>query len=308
VTVAEQYVDFGEREARGVSPIYERLSAAVATDERLLDLLATLPPAKQQPNLLFGVVRLLDGPLTFPAFRDFVVEHWDAILPEIRRRVTQTNEVGRCAALMPVLASLPQPLALIDVGSSAGLSLYCDKYAYRYGDTALGDSPVTLGCEAVGITLPTTRPEIAWRAGVDLNPLDVTDPDDVAWLEALIWPEQQHRRERLRAAIALARTDPPHLVRGGLEAVPDLVARAPGGTTPVVCHTSVLYQVAPAERAAFVETVRRLPGHWISIESPQVIDFGELPVPPDDSALNVLALDGVPLAWVRAHGQAVYGF
>jgi hypothetical protein len=307
VTVADQYLEFGAREARGNSPTYERLSSAIATDERLLALLASLPTAKQQPNLLFGVVRLLDGPLeSFAEFRAFVLDQWDTIFPEILKRVTQTNEVGRCAALLPVLASLPQPLALIDVGTSAGLSLFPDKYAYRYGGTTIGDSPVTLDCEAVGITLPTELPTIAGRAGVDLNPLDVTDPSDVAWLEALIWPEQKHRRERLRAAIALAAADPPHLVRGGLDAVPGLVAQAPAGTTPVVYHTSVLYQVSPADRSAFVETVHGLPGHWISIEAPDVIDVGDLPAPPDDSALNVLALDGNPVAWVRGHGQAVF--
>jgi hypothetical protein len=307
VTIADQYVEFGSREARGNSPTYERLSAAVADDGDLLDLLATLPPAKQQPNLLYGVVRLLDGPLEpFTEFRSFVSEHWDTISTEIKKRATQTNEIGRCAALLPVLAALPQPLALIDVGCSAGLSLFPDKYAYAYGSTRIGDAPLTLDCEAVGIELPSTLPTIASRAGVDLNPLDITDPADVAWLDALIWPEQQQRRERLHAAITIAAADPPHLIRGGLDAVPGLVARAPRGTTPVVYHTSVLYQVAPAERLAFIETVRRLPGHWISIEGPDVVDVGDLPAPPVDSALNVLALNGKPLAWVRGHGQALY--
>lgn len=306
MTIADAYLEFGSREARGNSPTYDRLCTAMATDDELLSRLSTLPPAKQQPNLLFGVVRLLDGPLTFPDFRSFVLERWDAIAPEIRRRVTQTNEVGRCAALMPVLAALPQPLALIDVGSSAGLSLFSDRYAYRYGATTLGESTVTLDCDATGIALPASLPTIASRTGVDLNPLDVTDPDDVAWLEALIWPEQQHRRERLRAAIAIARADPPRLVRGGLEAVPGLVGQAPAGTTPVVYHTSVLYQVPADERIKFIETLHRLPGHWISIEAPDVVDVGDLPAPPDGSALNVLALDGKPLAWVRGHGQALY--
>jgi hypothetical protein len=90
-------------------------------------------------------------------------------------------------------------------------------------------------------------------------------------------------------------------------AVPALVAQAPQGAAPVAYHTSVLYLVEPAERAAFVETLRRLPCHWISIEAPDVVDVGDLPAPPDDSALNVLALDGKPLAWVRGHGQAIYG-
>lgn len=49
---------------------------------------------------------------------------------------------------------------------------------------------------------------MAWRAGLGLNPLDVTEPADVAWLEALVWPEHHHRRDRLRAA-AKHSTGPP---------------------------------------------------------------------------------------------------
>jgi hypothetical protein len=71
-------------------------------------LLGTLPPAKQQPNLLFGSVRFLGAPIDDPvAFHDFTVANWPAIEAELRTRATQTNEAGRCALLLPVLAVLP---------------------------------------------------------------------------------------------------------------------------------------------------------------------------------------------------------
>jgi hypothetical protein len=310
VTIASVYREFAVREARGVSPTYERLADAVARDEEILGLLGGLPAAKQQPNLLFAVVRLLDGPVSAAgAFRKFVTGSWARIAPEMLGRATQTNEAGRCAALLPVLAALPQPLALIDVGASAGLCLYPDRYSYRYGSHQIGSAAPVLDCDATGLTPPATRPTVVWRAGVDRNPLDVTDPADVAWLEALIWPEHSHRRERLRAAIAIAAAEPPRLVRAdALAALPGLAAQAPAGATLVVYHTSVLYQVPPPARAQFVDLVRALPGHWISIEAPDVIDLGDLPAPPDDTLHNVLALDGTPLAWVRAHGQALSWF
>jgi len=308
VTIASAYREFAAREARGVSPIYERLADAVAGDEEVLGLLGDLPTAKQQPNLLLAVVRLLGGPLD-DSFREFVVGNWAVIAPEMRRRATQTNEIGRCAALLPVLAALPQPLALIDVGASAGLLLYPDKYSYRYGSHRVGSSAPILDCRATGLNPPPTRPTVAWRAGVDLNPLDVTDPGDVAWLEALIWPEHAHRRERLHAAIEIARDDPPRLVRGdALAALPGLAAQAPADATLVVYHSSVLYQMPPPDRSRFVDLVREWKGHWVSIEAPDVIDLGDLPAPPDASMHNVLALDGTPLAWVRAHGQALTWF
>lgn len=310
MTTAEWYVDFAERDAHGVSPAYERLAHAVARDDELLALLDTLPQPKRQPNLLFGAVRLLGGPVDDPIrFHDYVVAHWPAIEVELRARATQTNETGRCAVLLPLLASLPQPLALLEVGCSAGLCLYPDRYAYRYGDHLIGVGEPLLECAATGVAPPTDLPEVVWRAGLDLNPLDVTDPADVAWLDALIWPEHAHRRARLRAAAAVASADPPVLVRGDLvDDLPNLAARAPADATLVVFHTSVLYQVPPPRREEFTALVGRLPGHWIANESPGVLRYDDLPDPPSPALYNVLALDGKPLAWSRPHGQALTWF
>ncbi|MEU5960106.1 DUF2332 domain-containing protein [Micromonospora parva] len=310
MTISERYVDFAVREARGVSPAYERLSQAVAHDEDLLALLDGLPLAKRQPNLLFGVVRWLGGPVDDPvAFHDYVLTHWPAIEAQMLTRATQTNEAGRCAVLLPLLAALPQPVALLEVGASAGLCLYPDRYGYRYGDHQVGSGEPVLDCAATGLVPPARVPQVVWRAGLDLNPLDVTDPDDVSWLDALIWPEHAHRRARLRAAAAIAAADPPLLVRGDLaDDLPTLAARAPADATLVVFHTSVLYQVPPPRREAFVRLVRELPGHWVANEGPEVLRYDALPAPPNDALHNVLALDGKPLAWARGHGQAMTWF
>ena len=311
MSVATRYAEFAVREARGVSPAYERLALAVTGDRQLQALLGTLPRAKQQPNLLFSVVRFVGGPVDDPAaFHDFTVANWPAIEAHLRVRATQTNEVGRCAVLLPVLAGLPQPLALLEVGASAGLCLYPDRYTYRYGTRMVGSGGPVLDCAVTGpVVVPGRLPEVVWRAGLDLNPLDVTDPADVAWLEALIWPEHQHRRARLRAAAVIAAADPPVLVRGDLvDDLSALAARAPAGATLVVFHTSVLYQVPAAGRERFVAAVRALPGHWISVETPDVLTFDALPPPPDPALHTVLALDGIPLAWARGHGQAMAWF
>jgi hypothetical protein len=322
MTTADWYVEFAVREARGVSPTYERLSLAVSRDEQMLALLGTLPPAKRQPNLLFGVVRLLGGPVADPAeFLGYANANWPAIAAGMRGRATQTNEAGRCAVLLPVLAALPQPLALLEVGASAGLCLYPDRYSYRYGDHVLGSGVPLLECEISGTAPPASRPTVVWRAGLDLNPLDVTDPADLAWLDALVWPEHEHRRARLRAAAAVVAAQPPLLIRGDLvDDLPALAARAPADATLVVFHTAVLYQVPPARRAAFVATVRglRQPGigkHWIANEAPGVLPAGAPPEPrsgppdpPSGAAHHLVALDGKPLAWARSHGQALHWF
>jgi hypothetical protein len=71
-------------------------------------------------------------------------------------------------------------IALLEVGASAGLCLLPDLYGYDYGGCRVGlpDSPVTFPCEPRGpVPVPEAVPEVAWRLGVDLHPLDVTDPD-----------------------------------------------------------------------------------------------------------------------------------
>jgi hypothetical protein len=310
MSTAMVYAEFAAREAHGSSPAYEELSVAVSRDPDVLARLDTLPAAKRQPNLLYAVGTFFGAPVTDPpAFLDFVLRHWERIAPEMRRRATQTNETGRCALLLPVLAELPQPLALLEIGASAGLNLFPDRYAYRYGEHHLGAGPVELRCDLTGREPPAGLPRVVWRAGLDLNPLDITDPADARWLESLIWPEHHHRRERLRAAARIAAADPPRLQRGDLvDDLPALAAAAPEDATLVIVNTSVLYQVPADRRRAFTDLVRDLPGHWISVENLATFGYDGLPNPPDETLFNVLALDGRPLAWTRAHGQAMAWF
>ncbi|BCJ46158.1 hypothetical protein GCM10010168_51070 [Actinoplanes ianthinogenes] len=311
MTTAVIYAEFAAREAAGESPAYEDLAVAVSRDRRVLALLDTLPPAKRQPNLLFAVLQFLGGPVTDPAAAcDFTVANWSRIEPEIRARATQTNEVARCALLLPILAALPQPLALLEAGPSAGLNLYPDRYAYRYGEHVLGAGEPLLDCALTGTAPPDRLPEIVWRAGLDRHPLDVTDPADLAWLDALIWPEQAERRARLRAAARIVAADPPLLVRGDLvDDLPALAAQAPRDATLVIFHSMVLYQVPADRRERFISSVRGLPAHWIALENPTVLSYPDpLPNPPAETLHHVLALDGEPVAWARPHGQALTWF
>lgn len=90
--------------------------------------------------------------------------------------------------------------------------------------------------------------------------------------------------------------------------LPALAAKAPAGSTLVVFHTSVLYQVPAQRRQAFTRVVRQLPGRWIANEAPDVLPYDTLPDPPGAALFNVLALDGTPLAWTRSHGQSIVWF
>ena len=297
VSMAERYRRFAEREARGRSPLYERFALGVAGDRQLLALLESLPPAKQQPNLLFAAVLYLGGRQPdYGAFRRFVLEHADQVVTTMVARRTQTNEVGRCALLLPLLARLPGPLALVEVGASAGLCLLPDRYAYDYGGTILGDpaAAVRLACQPRGpVPIPTTLPEVVWRRGIDLAPIDLDDPDAVRWLECCIWPDQPQRLTRLQAAVGIARTDPPEVVRGDLlELVGPVVAQAPADATVVVFHAAALVYLPEPGRQRFAELMAQLPAVWISAEGPGVVPVLAAALEPGQAAERAVFLLG----------------
>src|SRR5699024_11524599 len=122
------------REARGVSLVYETWAEAVADDDAVLSLLNTLPPGKQQPNLVFAAARLHGADSTYDSFRSTVSQRGEEVRGTISARPTQPNEAGRCAVLLPLLAERPQPLALTEAGASAGLCRLADRHSYRAGD------------------------------------------------------------------------------------------------------------------------------------------------------------------------------
>lgn len=112
--LADGYRRFAELEAAGVSEIYFDWATGIADDPAVLDLIAALPGIKRQPNLVFAAARFLGAPAgPYSDFRDWLIEHWEAVIPVIMVRSTQTNEAARCAVLLPVLEQLDGPLALI---------------------------------------------------------------------------------------------------------------------------------------------------------------------------------------------------
>jgi hypothetical protein len=130
-------------EAAGRSPAYEQLALAVAGDDLVLSFLERLPVAKRQPNLFFGAARyLLGSPAQHASLRLLVSERPDELAEVMRTRRTQTNEAARCAVLLPALALLPPPLALLEVGAAAGLTLIPDVYSHEYdGHRVAGTDP-----------------------------------------------------------------------------------------------------------------------------------------------------------------------
>jgi hypothetical protein len=246
---------------------------------------------------------LAGTPPGWPEFRAVLGERRSEIEALMMERRTQTNEPARCALMLPLLAALPQPLALLEVGSSAGLCLLGDHYGYDYDGHRVGDGAPVLRCTPEGpVPLPDRLPEVAWRAGLDIEPIDIDDPERVRWLELLIWPGEEYRLETLRGALDVARAQRPRVVQGDLTTsdLDDLATEAPRDATLVIFHTAVLYYVPSEGRARFRETVRRLGATWLACEAPNVLGFDEA-----YAGWMALARDGERVAWADGHGKTL---
>ena len=282
--VGRQFDHFATHEADQASPLYARLCRAIAKDVRLLELAAhsTSGPV---PNLFLAAVQYLlrhepNHPLQayyptlggssmlesdpVPLFRAFCLQRAAAIQLLLRTRRVQTNEVRRCALLLPAFGLVAEeaaerPLALVEIGTSAGFNLLWDKYAYDYGDGRVYGTPgahVRLACELRGERppLPGDIPRIASRLGVDLNPIDVRDEDAVNWLRALVWPEHTARLERLDHAVEMVRAAAPPLIAGdALDLLPDVLAAVPPNALLCLYHTFTINQFSSKARAQFHE-------------------------------------------------------
>ena len=335
---------FADTSCKGYSPIYDRICRFVANDDDVLALALEAPPAAHQPNVLLGVVHYLllgglDHPLAAvyegesdadpgPLFRDLCLTHRTEVLELMETRRTQTNECGRSAVIGPALTWVARnfgaPIALLDVGASAGLNLGCDRYLLDYGSagsTGPADAAVRIDCKVLGGDPPIAPrlPEIVARFGLDQSPIDLTDERDARWLLACIWPDTG-RLERTAAAIRDAQRHPPTIRRGDMvEDLSAVVAELPRDAVACVTTTWALAYLPIDARKQFVAELaaagRERPIVWISGEGPGVVRaFADhAPVQLDDiepSVLGAIAFDGdamlaTALGYVHPHGATI---
>lgn len=309
--ITDLYLWFAD-ETRGASPVWERLCRWIAATPKVADRLDALPGRKRQPNVFLAALRYLDAPLEpGDELLAWLDARWDDVRRVVLARDTQTNEPGRCANLAPVIASLGPRIALIEVGMSAGLCLFPDYYGYRWHgdgvDVRRGPADVTVIDCAVSGTAPVRYelPNVVWRAGIDLNPLDPSDADDVRWLRSLVWPGQTGREERLAACLRAVGGEPVVRVTGdAIDELPGLVAQAPDDATVVVIHSAVLAYFQRDQRAEFEQLVTSLPVRWIANEGERVMPSMRDKIPAWDGAPSfVMSLDREPLARTGPHGS-----
>lgn len=287
------------------SPLYARLALAAADSPVVMRILAEAPHRVPAPLNLFGAVHHLllsgeDGDLAthYPTvlgadaprvgdpvrlFVQFCERHEARLTELVRTRGVQTNEVLRSATLVPAFAAVnavdPRPLFLVEIGPSIGLNLLFDRYRYEYAPGGIAgneDADLILRCEvrAGAPPIPRPLPPVAGRVGVDLAPVDPSDPEAAAWARALVWPEHLDRMARLEAALAIAARHRPPVVAGdAAEMLPGLLAAVPVDAVPVVFHSYALVQI-PADGRRRIDEIlatesRRRTVHRVSVEMPE---------------------------------------
>ena len=275
------------------SPLYQVLAATVADDDGLLELAALARDGQRPTNLMMAathMVVLSDPGLAFARYfasvagddaepplraRDeypaFCAEHRDELSGLLRTRLVQTNEPARATALRLALREVRRrtrgPVALLEVGASAGIQLRFDRWAVATGGRRFGPAPAALTVETewrsdTPVPDLDDLPLIRERLGIDLHPIDATDPEERRWLTALVWPEHVERVAQLRAALDVVAADPPELLAGdAIELLPELDAeRLPVDVPLVVFHSQVRLHVPADRRRAFDAAIDGLAG------------------------------------------------
>ncbi len=286
-----------------------------------MQYVSQFPSDKQQPNLVFAALRKIAGvPDSQAAAEAALAKHGAEIAKLVLARRTQTNEPARCAALFMALCKLAEtddrPIALIELGASAGLCLLPDFYRYRLNgieqrpQKAAREAPL-MACKITGKPVFDTSLNIGWRRGQDIHPIDITDASQRDWLETLIWPGQDHRHTRLQSAMREAQNHSFEIEASdavdGLEA---LINKAPPDMNVVIYHSAVMNYLPHNRVEEFVTKIRALPVHWISQEDPHLFaDFTDNQnnkiQPADMLGRFALALDSQLLAHTHPHGDDV---
>lgn len=289
-TLSQRFENFAKFECAGSSELYEFLSLKAAQDEEILELCTNAHEGQPVPNLLFGAVHhlLLKGTPhvlknfypsitkqpkqlkdSFEPFKNFCEVYRVEIISLLQSKLVQTNEVRRCGYLYPcftyIYNKVNKPLALVEIGTSAGLQLFWDRYRYSYNtDEVYGNlaSNVLITADLKGQNKPplsSVSPPVSHRFGLDLHINDLTDPEDAGWLNALIWPEHHERRELFENASRYVDKNEAAFIEGdGVSLLLQIVEQIPKDVMICVFHTHVANQIPENMKKQLQQTIQKI--------------------------------------------------
>lgn len=208
------------------------------------------------------------------------ISRYDAWLCDNLAHPPQTNEVARAAMLLPGFLAICRefrlPLAVREIGSSAGLNLLFDRFHYRYGAICVGDrhSPVQFAPRVQRQTLPLDGSlYVMSRKGSDIAPIDITNSSERLRLASYVWPDQTDRMQRQAAAIGLLSEEPFTLQRVDAPTfVAAELANRPSNAVFVLFH-SIMWQYMPEGSRSRIESMLETAGNrggapiaWLRME------------------------------------------
>ena len=174
-----------------------------------------------------------------------------------------------------------------------------------------GTSSVVLESELRGPSAgetPLRLPDIVWRGGIDLAPLDARDDSDRRFLTTLVWPGEEGRAQRIEAALDVAAADPPEIVRGDATdpaVLASMIGRAPRDATLVITTPGVLPYIPRADRNTLIAALTAAEAVWITIDPPTLHEAWHPSIDISSWEGFVLARDAHPLAAVDPLGAFV---
>ncbi len=211
--------------------------------------------------------RLLEGAvpeMTWPAIHR-ALETDAAAIRGLLESPVQTNEVGRCGALLPgflaVAESTGLPLRLLEVGASAGLNLRWDRYRYETAGFRWGDAEARVRIEfELSERFPPACPvAVIEREGCDRSPIDPLSEEGRLTLQSFVWPDQVGRMRRLRSALALAEEVPARVEEApALAWIEERLAEPCEGAATVVFHSIVMQYLLEEEHRKFERYLREV--------------------------------------------------
>jgi hypothetical protein len=252
---------------RGGSKLYASLARSLADDPVVADIVGDHKPRWEAPLRLFGGVHYLElagmARHPWPKLRGVLEANRDWLARFVAEHPVQTNEVQRCWGLLPGFLSVAdgRPFDLIELGPSAGLNLFWDRYGYRFGERRWGpdDARLELSGRAEGgppAALLERSVEVRGRVGIDRRPVDATTDHGARVLEAFVWADQPDRLDRVRRAIEIVRSDPPRLMEGDfVEVLPALLAERDLDALTVVYHSAAAVYLREDDRSRLVSAL-----------------------------------------------------
>lgn len=285
-SLKERFLAFAETECKNNSELYYKLSIQIANDDELLNITADTRRGQPIPNIFFAAIHYLllkkqDAELAkyypsiqknhfseipFGIFKAFCIENENKIRKLVSTRIVQTNVINRCSYLMPIFSKLiaeeNKPATIIDIGTSAGLTLNFDIYEYWYNDQKVfGKSKVITKSIILESSIPIiyniSQPII--KIGIDQNIIDPTDEDEILWLKALVWTDQLERFVAIDEALKLNEIKNIHFIKA--ETVLDFereILKADITQTLIIYATHVLYQFSQDQKEEFYAMLERV--------------------------------------------------